>query len=131
MQVVAAVHDLERLEQRLQQLVELGLAVMVLMSGGGLMLSRELRGLMNDELSRANRRRAISFGFIAGVTAMTALYIAAGSAPVDVRAALRLASMSNTPASTIGWLATKPTVDPSRRPNAVMMFLPKSRPISK
>jgi hypothetical protein len=39
--------------------------------------------------------------------------------------------MSSTPASTIGWLATKPTVEPSMRPKPVMMFLPKSLPISK
>ena len=73
-------------------LVELGLAVAVLMSGGGLMLSRELRALMNDELSRANRRRAIGFGFFAGLAVMTVLYVAAGVTPIDLRAALRLAS---------------------------------------
>jgi hypothetical protein len=73
-------------------LVELGLALMVLGSGGGLMLSRELRALMNDELSRENRRRAIVFGFYAGLIAMTALYVAAGTTAIDPRAALRLAS---------------------------------------
>ena len=73
-------------------LVELGLALMVLGSGGGLMLSRELRALMNDELSRENRRRAIVFGFYAGLVTTSALYIAAGIAPIDPRAALRLAS---------------------------------------
>jgi protein-S-isoprenylcysteine O-methyltransferase Ste14 len=73
-------------------LVELGLALMVLGSGGGLMLSRELRALMNDELSRDNRRRAIVFGFYAGLVAMTALYVAAGIMPIDLRAAFRLAS---------------------------------------
>jgi hypothetical protein len=73
-------------------LVELGLALMVLVSGGGLMLSHELRTLMNDELSRANRRRAIAFGFFAGLAAMTALYVAAGMTPIDLRAALRLVS---------------------------------------
>ena len=39
------------------------------------------------------------------------------------RAPLREASMSSTPASIIGWLATKPTVRPSMRPKPVMMFL--------
>lgn len=73
-------------------LVEIGLALMVLVSGGGLMLSHELRALMNDELSRANRRRAIAFGFFAGLAAMTALYVAAGMTPIDLRAALRLVS---------------------------------------
>ena len=39
------------------------------------------------------------------------------------RAALRLKSMSSTPASTCGWLATMPTGSPSMRPKPVMMFL--------
>ena len=47
------------------------------------------------------------------------------------RAALRLESMSSTPASTWGWLATMPTVWPSSRPKPQMMFLAKSAPISK
>ncbi len=38
------------------------------------------------------------------------------------RAALRAESMSSTPASTIGWFATTPTVEPSRRMKPVMMF---------
>src|SRR5580692_5243510 len=41
------------------------------------------------------------------------------------RAALREASLSSTPASTIGWLATKPTVRPAMRPKPVTMFLAK------
>ena len=38
------------------------------------------------------------------------------------RAALTEASMSRQPASSCGWLATMPTVRPSIRPKAVMMF---------
>jgi len=38
------------------------------------------------------------------------------------RAALRLASLSSTPASTIGWLATKPTVRPAMRPKPMTML---------
>ena len=34
--------------------------------------------------------------------------------------------MSSTPASTIGWLATKPTVRPAMRPKPVTMFLAKA-----
>ena len=41
------------------------------------------------------------------------------------------ASESSTPASTIGWLATKPTVRPSMRPKPVTMFLAKASWISK
>ncbi len=47
------------------------------------------------------------------------------------RAALRLASMSRHPASTIGWFATTPTVCPSSRMKPVRMFLAKSSWISK
>ena len=47
------------------------------------------------------------------------------------RAALREASLSSTPASTIGWLATKPTVRPAMRPKPVTMFLAKVSEISK
>ena len=39
------------------------------------------------------------------------------------RAALRELSMSRQPASTIGWLATMPTVAPSMRAKPMMMFL--------
>ncbi len=46
------------------------------------------------------------------------------------RAALRHESMSRQPASTSGWLATTPTVRPSRRMKPVMMFFAKSRWIS-
>ena len=41
------------------------------------------------------------------------------------RAALRLASLSSTPARTIGWLATKPTVRPAMRPKPMTMLRAK------
>ncbi len=47
------------------------------------------------------------------------------------RAALRLASMSSTPARARGWLATTPTGMPSMRPKPVTMFLAKPSEISK
>lgn len=47
------------------------------------------------------------------------------------RAAFLDESMSSTPASTCGWLATTPTVAPSMRPKPQMMFLAKSGLISK
>jgi hypothetical protein len=47
------------------------------------------------------------------------------------RAAFRDESISSTPASTCGWLATIPTVAPSIRPKPQMMFLAKSAEISK
>src|SRR4029079_10229117 len=39
------------------------------------------------------------------------------------RAALREASLSSTPASTIGWVATKPTALPAMRPQPVAVVL--------
>ena len=39
--------------------------------------------------------------------------------------------MSRQPASTVGWFATTPTVEPSNRTNPVRMFLAKSAWISK
>ena len=47
------------------------------------------------------------------------------------RAALREASLSSTPASTIGWFATKPTVRPAMRPKPVTMFFANAAEISK
>ena len=47
------------------------------------------------------------------------------------RAALREASESRTPARTMGWLATMPTVAPSMRPKPVMTLRANSGWISK
>jgi hypothetical protein len=71
-------------------LVELLLALLVLTTGGGLMLSRQLRALMNDELSRHNRSRGLTTGFFAALLVGTALYVISWWAPIDLRAGLRL-----------------------------------------
>ena len=47
------------------------------------------------------------------------------------RAALSEASMSSTPARTIGWLATTPTVRPLMRPRPITRFAAQSRWISR
>ena len=70
--------------------VALGLAIVA--TSGGLMLNPRLRALMNDELSRANRARAIGFGFFATMLAALACYVAAQWTPIAAPAGLRLVS---------------------------------------
>src|ERR1044072_8125274 len=48
-------------------LLTIALAVAILATGGGLMLNARMRALMNDELARDNRRRALTFGFYAAM----------------------------------------------------------------
>lgn len=71
-------------------LLTIALALAVLASGGGLMLNRRLRTLMNDERSQANRARAFATGFFAAILVAAGLYAVTWSTPIDVRAALRL-----------------------------------------
>ena len=73
-------------------LVTIVLAIAIIATGGGLNLNRQLRTLMNDELSRENRRRALALGFYAAMTVTMALYVASWWVPMEVRAALRLVS---------------------------------------
>ena len=70
--------------------VALGLAIVA--TSGGLMLNPRLRALMNDELSRANRARAIGFGFFATIVVALACYVASWWMPMPARAGLRLVS---------------------------------------
>ncbi len=64
--------------------------VMLLATGGGLMRSAQVRALMNDETTRANRLHAIASGFwIALATAMVA-YISTFYEPLDARQAARV-----------------------------------------
>jgi hypothetical protein len=73
-------------------LVELLLAIVVLATGGGLMLNRQLRALMNDERSGHNRARALATGFYISLLAASVLYMISWWTPIDLRAALRLDS---------------------------------------
>lgn len=60
----------------------------MLATGGGLLLRREVRGLMNDEVSADNRRRAIEAGFWTAMAIAIGLYFASFAWPLPVRAAL-------------------------------------------
>jgi protein-S-isoprenylcysteine O-methyltransferase Ste14 len=73
-------------------LVTIALAVAIIATGGGLNLNRQLRTLMNDELSRENRRRALALGFYTAMLVTMVLYVASWSVPIELRAALRLVS---------------------------------------
>lgn len=71
-------------------LLTITLGLLILATGGGLMLNARLRALMNDERTLAHRARAYAAGFFAAMLAATALYILSWSAPIEPRAALRL-----------------------------------------
>jgi len=65
----------------------------VLATGGGLALNKRMRDLLNDELSIANRNRAISWGFFAMLLASAVLLTLAGKA-FDASGAIRIVTAS-------------------------------------
>jgi hypothetical protein len=62
----------------------------LLATGGGVLLRREIRAMMNDEVSLLNRRRAIETGFWTAMAAAIGLYFASYSWPVPVRGGLAM-----------------------------------------
>lgn len=52
-----------------------------LVSGGFWLTPRRVRDLMNDDVTRANRASAMTFGFVAAITAAIALYALETFAP--------------------------------------------------
>ena len=64
--------------------------LILLATGGGVLLSRQVRSMMNDEVSLLNRRRAVETGFWTAMAAAIALYFASYAWPVPVRAALAI-----------------------------------------
>ncbi|TMJ12888.1 MAG: hypothetical protein E6G94_12785 [Alphaproteobacteria bacterium] len=73
-------------------LVLIGLWVVVLWTGGGFMLSRRLRSLLNDELSLQNRSRALAFGFYAALALAMLVYVANWYVPVATGDAMKIVS---------------------------------------
>jgi hypothetical protein len=63
--------------------------LVILATGGGLQLSRNLRSLMNDEVALANRGRALQAGFWAAMAGGLALYFASFQWELGLREALR------------------------------------------
>ena len=65
------------------------LALLVLVStGGGWFQSREVRRLLNDEVSVSNRRRGQQAGFVTAVIAGIAVYLVSQVEPVTARDAV-------------------------------------------
>jgi hypothetical protein len=62
----------------------------VLATGGGLMLSRRVRSLMNDEVGLANRSRALQAGFWTAILAGVALYFLSLQEELSIREGLRI-----------------------------------------
>ena len=64
--------------------------LVVLATGGGLLLSRRVRSVMNDEVALANRSRAIQAGFWAAILVAVGLYFLSLQEEFSVREALRI-----------------------------------------
>ena len=77
-----------------------------LMSGGGLLRSREMRAVLNDETTRAHRAAAIEVGFVVTMVSAIALYVIATATPVSAREAIHVIVSLGIVAALIrfGWL---------------------------
>jgi len=64
--------------------------LLLLVTGGGLLRHRRLRGLLNDELTRRNRTMAFVAGFWAAVAACVGLYVVQMFEPVSGREAVHV-----------------------------------------
>ena len=64
--------------------------LVILASGGWLQLTNRVRSLMNDEVSLANRSRALQAGFWTAMLLGLGLYFASLRWTIDVREALRI-----------------------------------------
>ena len=70
--------------------VMIGLWLIVLATGGGLNLSRNIRRVINDEVSLANRSQALQAGFWAAILIALALYFASLFWPLGPRDIVRI-----------------------------------------
>jgi hypothetical protein len=64
--------------------------LLIVASGGGLRMGSRMRALINDELSRHNRARAMAVGFYATNLAAVAVYYASWRVPMMIGDALQL-----------------------------------------
>lgn len=70
--------------------INAGVLLLLLATGGGLLLNRQVRSLVNDEVSRSHYRTAVGAGYwVAMVTAM-GLYVLSGFTTVTGREAVYL-----------------------------------------
>src|SRR5262249_58264872 len=93
----------------------------VMRGTGGRVLGKEEKGIWARGLTTPPYSCAVP-GRKPGTSTKVTIGMLKASQKRTNRAALRLASESSTPASTIGWLATKPTVRPAMRPEPVTML---------
>jgi protein-S-isoprenylcysteine O-methyltransferase Ste14 len=80
--------------------------VLLLALGGGYFRSRTVRGLMNDETTRVNRREAMAAGFWAAVFAGFGLYALNLFVPLTAGEAIRL-SLTATVAAALLWFGKR------------------------
>ena len=71
-------------------LVLSAMLVLAIATNGFWFRSKEIRGLIDDELTRANRSEAMRVGFIAAMLGGIALYVVAMLAPVSGREAVHV-----------------------------------------
>ena len=64
--------------------------LLLLFTGGGLAQRREIRALVNDEVSRSNYKSAVTIGFWLAMTIAMAMYIFAGDPVRTAREAVYL-----------------------------------------
>ena len=64
--------------------------LLLLYTGGGLMQKREIRALVNDEITRANSRSAVSVGYWIAMSIAMGLYALAGYRDLTAREAIYL-----------------------------------------
>lgn len=64
--------------------------LVVLATGGGLLLSRRVRSVMNDEVALAHRSRAIQAGFWAAILFGVGLYFLSMQEEISVQEALQI-----------------------------------------
>lgn len=70
----------------------IGLWMVVLWTGGGFLLGKRLRSLLNDELSLQNRSRSLALGFYVALALAMAVYVANWYVPVPTGDAMKIVS---------------------------------------
>jgi protein-S-isoprenylcysteine O-methyltransferase Ste14 len=91
--------------QRTMWAVNAGVLLLCLATGGGLLNSSQIRMLVNDEVSRANYRKAVTAGFWVAMIAALGLY-AVNPPDLTARQAVYLIVTASVAASCLGfaWL---------------------------
>ena len=86
----ADVATADRLGRRRARVLLSAVLLFVLHTGGGLFRSPEVRAMLNDEPTRANRASAMHWGFMAAMIAAIVLYVVQGVSQFTVREVIHL-----------------------------------------